>query len=454
MKTKFFFFIFLTTLFGCSFSTSGRSGYYDPYFKNYVSDVKTKNFLYCAIPDKYNTGCDENTRFKKLNPSSDPKVKDIYVDGIYLRIGYDSKGKKRYVLTGYSSFNPNINNELRDYDFSDGEFVIQDSQRFPHDFVIFFKNCKFSSFRNNGPFVNNHVFSILDHCTFTGSIGTMNMKFIWCKFTKHPSDAMNPLYNFTVQYSYICDLMCKAVGEDVHVDGIQIFGDTEVKGGGIFIDNVRFEIPSIYYPDNGKGGGVNACVMFQLEFGDVSNVTFSNLICSGGGRWFPIYLKHTSSKKNGKYYKIGDRFDQYNITMKNVQVSNIYNKIFYPVDYADDAYVDNVTSLSNLFVSSIFEENGKIHIIYTNDTKDNKTFRVVTNKASNNDKVIQVPFYPNDFMLLGDDRTDIKSDSKGRLFTDYKYDDLPIDKDLTIDASGVSFIRCYDGDVLIAECYR
>lgn len=41
-------------------------------------------------------------------------------------------------------------------------------------------------------------------------------------------------------------------------------------------------------PDMAKGAGVNACVMFQLEFSDVDNVSFENLYVNGGGKWFPI----------------------------------------------------------------------------------------------------------------------------------------------------------------------
>ena len=53
--------------------------------------------------------------------------------------------------------------------------------------------------------------------------------------------------------------------------------------------------------------------MFQLEYGNVSNCTFQNLYCNGGGKWYPLYLT------NGKG---GTSFSQKNLVMKNVKVSD------------------------------------------------------------------------------------------------------------------------------------
>ena len=104
---------------------------------------------------------------------------------------------------------------------------------------------------------------------------------------------MNPLREFHAKNLYVYDLAHGPLSGELHLDGIQIYGDqrsrknevngkwiSQVETGEIHFDNVRFEIPSINFGAENKAY-VNACVMFQLEFSDVKRyASFAeNLFC-------------------------------------------------------------------------------------------------------------------------------------------------------------------------------
>lgn len=374
------------------------------------------------------------------------------INDVYIKV--DTRSGKDYLITSYVPKNtPEMPSSviIKDYDFSDGVFKIVGPDRYSENKTIIFQNCKFKGFRNAGPYDNNKVTCIFDHCSFYGGVNEINIKMNWCKIGEFPSDAMNPLKNFTVENSFIYNLSCEGNDKGTHIDGFQIYGRENTIGGNIYMNNVRFEIPSIYYENNTSS--VNACVMLQLEYGNVENCTFNNLICNGGGNWFPLYFRKTKSKVDGTYFKKGSDFPQKNITLSNVKVSNNFGTIFYPTDHYAEAPIVNVDHLTNLYISSIFVDNeGAYHIICSNDTSFDKKLKIVT---GNETFEFDIPHCPSNWALNGEVDAKVNpkeklQDAKGKSYKEYRYEDLPFDVDCKINVK-TNKIECYDGDVLLCK---
>lgn len=419
-------------------------------------DFNTTSEVISIIPDKYNTGCNENTQFKPFDVETTGSGKNektfLIAKGdkgsIYIMESIDEKNpeKSRYIITSYSPNAENLpdNLVLEDYDFSAHGIVNYGTERYDSKKHITFRNCKFAGFANCGPYDENKLYYTFEHCTFGGGVNEVNITLEWCKIGGFSSDAMNPLKNFVVRNSFIYNLASapdyNPQNKKTHIDGFQIYGRKDTVGGNINFHNVRFEIPSIYY--DGNTPAVNACVMFQLEFGDVNNCTFSDLICNGGGKWYPLYMT------NGKGNK---QFSQQNISLINVKVSNNFGTIFYSGSFDEEAYIENVDHFSELYVSSIWQDDeGATHVICTNDSSIDKTLLVKTNKG---DFTFDMPHCPSNWALCGEIDKKVNPDeslvdSNGRAYTTYVYEDLPFDVDCVIDKK-VRIRACYDGDVKI-----
>jgi len=428
----FLLFVLLISMIGCKSSTE----------EEYYSNI---GFLYSAIPDKYNCGANESTAINTLD-------EDGLLNGVYIKI--DKRDTKFYVITSYVPKNtPELpaSVTIEDYNFSDADFRIYNPDRYSEKKTITFKNCKFKSFKNNGAYDDNKINIIFEHCSFGGGVNEVNIELNWCKIGHFPTDGMNPLKNFTVKNCFVYDLACEGNKNGTHIDGFQIYGRGNTKGGNILFDNVRFEIPSIYY--EGNTSYVNACVMYQLEYGDVSNCTFQNLICNGGGKWYPIYFKKTKCKQDGTYYKKGEAFPESNVSLKNVLVSNNFDKIFYPTEHYESADIQNVTHLDKLYVSSIFKtDDNKIHIICSNDTRDDKELTVITDKETYR---FEMPHCPSNWALGGEKGNravpnESLVDKNGIPYKSYTYKDLPFDVDCII-SGDVKTIKCYDDQTLLAQ---
>lgn len=437
MKKIYFILFVIVFCSACKFETKPYSELIDRKKEIICDDRELDRNVY-IIPDKYNTGPRKGTVFSKL-------LREGYVSDLYIKIGTNSKTgeKDRYILTSYV---PKDVKEfpsfvvVENYDFSDLNFVIQNTERYSENKTILFKNCKFSSFANAGPYDSNKISCILDHCSFSGGVHEVNITLNWCQIGGFESDAMNPLKNFTVLNTYICNLVPYAVEKNTHIDGFQIYGREGTTGGNIIFNNVRFEIPSIHF--DGNEAAVNACVMFQLEFGDVNNCYFKNLICNGGGKWFPIYLS------NGKYNSKGVFFNQKNINLVNAYVSNNFGKIFYAGSIKEDAIIKNVGHLNYLYVSSVWkDEKGITHIICTNDTNIDKTLIV---KTDTGEYRFEIPHCPSNWALNGErdgkvNPTEALQDKKGKLYTSYRFEDMPFDIDCKI-TDKVNSLKCYDDE--------
>jgi len=239
-------------------------------------------------------------------------------------------------------------------------------------------------------FTVGKVYFVFNNCSFGGNVSSSYITLNNCKIGGFTSDAMNPLREFYAKNLYVYDLAHEALAGELHLDGIQIYGDqrsrrnevngkwiSQVETGEIHFDNVRFEIPSVNFGAENKAY-VNACVMFQLEFSDVDNVSFRNLYVNGGGKWFPLYLDYG---KNNERSKNGVSWSHKNLVMKNAMVSNNFGTIFYP-QLLSDAKIENVDHHNYLFVTSVWkDENGDAHFLVTNDTNSDKTLTVKTDRG-------------------------------------------------------------------------
>lgn len=394
------------------------------------------NFYYAAIPDKYNSGCDEATSFNRLSESG-------LAGELFINVGNDDKKGKSYTITSYSSNLTDLPKEVivRDYDFSDADMNVVRPERYDKNIKINFVNCKFKGFYNGGPYNDNKLSFTFDYCTFAGGVKEINIALNHCKIGGFIGDAMNPLKNFTCLNTYVSDLLPEANVTGTHIDGAQTYGREGVEGGNIKFDNVRFEFPSFHF--DGYKDECNACIMFQLEFGDANNCSYTNLYCNGGGKWYPLYLT------NGKG---GTSFSQKNLVMKNVKVSDNFGTIFYPTTYDQNAKVENVDHFSDLYISSVFAADGKLHIICSNDSHLDKTLII---KTESKEYTFEMPHCPSNFALNGEidgkvNPNESLTDKNGKKYTEYRFKDMPFDIDCQIDITSGN-IMCFDGEKMVLE---
>lgn len=436
---KFFvrFYLFLVSLFifSCAYSPSSndllRQNEWD--FKN--------------IPDKYNTGPRSYVTFNKISQSG-------YIsENVYLMIRTDTN---QYCLSASKNKVENFPDKvvISNYDFSDYDFVVQNSNRFPCNKYIVFENCKFKGFRNDAASKDDsRIYFTFNYCSFSGGVSSSYLTLNNCKIGGFTTDAMNPLREVYCNNLYIYDLLHEGNTNGTHLDGIQIYGDqrsrnnvidgywvSQVETGEIHYKNVRFEIPSIHF--EGNTSAVNACVMFQLEFSDVDNCSFEDLYVNGGGKWYPLYLgtyKNADRSVNGKW-------SHKNLVMKNAMVSNNFGTIFYSNTY-DATLVENVEHHDCLFVTSVFKDSsGTAHIIVTNDTNSDKELMVFTDKGVHNFKV---PHCPSNWALGGEidkkvNPNESLADLNGKSYLSYRWADMPFDLDYTI-SENPKYILCYQG---------
>lgn len=442
------FFSIVLCIEACSFN---YITYKNSFFEQYSALIKNDDELdhdVCIIPDKYNTGAREDTVFNHI--TEEGSVNDVYIK---LRIDEENPKNNRYIITSYvPKTAPYFPNEvfIEDYDFSDMSFVVYNPDRFDCEKTVTFRNCKFKGFANCGPYDSNKLHFVFEHCTFNGGVNEVNITLKKCRIEGFVGDAMNPLKNFVVLDSYVCNLLPYGTpgepGKGTHIDGFQIYGRKDTVGGNILFNNVRFEIPSIHHM--GNNSAVNACVMFQLEFGDVNDCYFKNLYCNGGGKWFPLYLSMGKTNK-----ETGTYFNQKNINIINAYVSNNFGTIFYTGSYNEKATVKNVNHFDKLFVSSVFKDAENVtHVICTNDTSLDKTLVVKTDKG---DFSFDIPHCPSNWALEGSQDGKVNpdealKDKNGRSYKTYRFDDMPFDIDCKI-TSDVKTIVCYDDDLQIRK---
>lgn len=305
------------------------------------------------IPDKQNTGA--KGKLKKVELGT-------LVEGVKMKI--DGTGTKNVFDFGYGNKNISGTVCFENYDFSDYEVALYNEAKVDRKIELVFKNCAFSRFSKGAgqslvqcEFINcsfqnfNGANAVFDHCHFGGSF----------------SDGLNPFNDVKVSNCYFSDMNDFAeAGGGKHTDGTQIYGKKDVCVENVFYENCRFEIPALATTDG--GAAVNACIMLQLEYSSGRNIHFTNCILNGGG--YSLFARSVKSE-----YTLN------NVTFDNIQFgcSKRFGSI-YP-DISDGISIKKLSDINKLYVSSVWEENGKVHFYVSNDTNQERKLWVYTEKG-------------------------------------------------------------------------
>lgn len=353
-----------------------------------------------VIPDKYNTGCQGN--LTKITGS-------MTVGGIELKesngtIGIDffyrnTEASGTYVIENmdFSGFNVSYNSESK----VSGKKI-----------NIVFNNCKFSAVTTTMRAASDVFTYTYNNCTirkFNGSNSTFNR----CKFGDSYSDCIVPFSNVTVNDCYLSNLASDDPnGNGTHSDGTQMYGHADSMVQNVTFSHCRFEIPAV--KSTKSTAAVNACIMLSLEYNNANNLKFEDCLVNGGG--YSIYC----GRKNPEYW------------MKNVYFTNIKigaAKLFgniYPTP-DENAVFTNVGDQDSLYVSSVWNDGSKTHVIVSNDTDTERTLRVVTGSTTKDFK--------------------IEACAGGKALrydiVDKPFSEFPFDIDITVDGAA-DYVLCYD----------
>lgn len=385
------------------------------------------------IPDKFNTGCHgklekfvvggsldtsgivwrDNATCIDLNKSA--SVSNLHDDDVIVFENLD--------FTNYESF----------YIMNAGAY--QTSKAYYKDNLRFvFKNCLLNWFRQPYVFkddVNisfefyNCTFNringsncIIDRCLIgnvTFFLGMNNPVFVIS------GDAVNPIGKMILANSYIMDIEGKqTTAGSGHIDGLQVIASVNVQHLHMF--NCRFECFDMPY--SASQGNWSYSVFWQ---GKVTDSSMRYCIFHGGGVYGTSIGKQENQTFEGNLVS-----GEYHADSASSPESQ-WTKACYPDDglyQMSDGWADYIR---HLLVSSVWVEDGKIKIAYSNDMDSVRTMRIVTDTEKT--YTVSVPACP------------IRNTAVSAGIT--KWADLPFDLITEIDALGVSSISIYDGETLV-----
>lgn len=380
------------------------------------------------IPDKYNTGC--HGILQKFDVTTDTSGID-WRDGSTIIDFNNGKGVK--------NLSDNQTIIFENYDFTDyPEFhflnvssYTSSSTYYKDNLKIIFKNCLFVKVRQDYEFDSsvNIIFEFHNCTTNRFKVGNAiidkcligNVTFyqeLISDYTPN-GDTINTVGALDISNSYIMDVEANlSSGSTAHIDGFQVIntGDHDIN-----IYNCRFECFDMPYQYS--HGNWAYSLYWQ---GETINSSIEYCILHGGGVYGVSITKAA------------------NQTLENNLISGEYHcvegapesewtKACYPGKnnyQMSDGWADYIRTL---LVSSVWIENGKIKICYSNDTHSIKTMRIVTDK--NNEYTVTVPACP------------LRDTASSEGVT--QWSDLPFDLVTEINATDVNFIQIYDGDVLV-----
>ena len=367
---------------------------------------------YVVIPDKYNTGVPSDIALTPFGDGVTVNGTVLSNDGGNIPVFQYMADSDYDVINYYKNIDIASETMVEGYDFSAKRLIVTNPHLYTEKKTIVFKNCKFNEFSN----ISGNLYFIFENCTFTGMVAGGNITLNKCYITSNTTDGIHAGCNFFINDSYVADLFKEPSQTGKHVDGVQIFGDDEEGCENIHFNNVRFSVPDFYY-DGTATTYVNAAIMLGMRQSDCDNISFKNIIVDMGGHTFPIYNEDV------------EEFVETNISYKNVRVSDTYDNIFYHT-FIQDTVVENVDFNSKLYVSSIWKDtDNKTHIICTNQTKTDKTLKVVTDLGEYS---FEIDRSPTQSELLDSDE-----------FRPYTYADMPYDLEFVINED-VEYVVCYD----------
>ena len=307
------------------------------------------------IPDKYNTGCSGS--LKKVSGN-------MTVSGIKVL-----EGSSDFVFN-FIDANQDIKGKIYidDYDFSSHKVSVSSETKISRDITLVFRNCKFS-WISRLPY-DSRLKMEFENCSVEQYWGS-NATFTRCAIGGTSEDGMEIQRNVTVKYCYFSDFN-KLNTSGTHTDGIHIFGHSTkpVTVNNILVDHCRFEMPRIIV--KGDKGYINACIMFSMEYGNAKNVKFTNNILNGGGYTAYACVKPGCESK----CKLS------NIVLDNNRVGDArayLGVVHEPI--SDGVSITELSGTDSLYVGSVWKDATGIHLSVTNDTKNNRILRIVTDKG-------------------------------------------------------------------------
>lgn len=352
-----------------------------------------------VIPDRYNTGC--SGVLTKIN-------EPCTVDGVEYNLG--DNGATLVMDMYYRNKTMGSEVVVRNKDFTDLKFAVRHSSMIDTTRTIRFENCKFASVATD--IDQDMVDFYFTNCTFVNFYGS-DSTFVDCFFGDSCGDAMNPFKNVTVQHCYFAGFP-QAVTGGVHTDAMQVYGKADIDAENIVFSDCRIEIPIIESMKGQSTGGINACLMVQLEFSNARNFLFEDCIINGGG-----YSIYAWDKNKG--WELDD------VVFRNISIGSghLYNDVYPHV--ADTVVFDNLHDTEKLYVSSVWKDTkGVIHLYVTNDTAEDRTLLVVTESG------IKEIFVPSKATAEANGATETAQ--------------LPIDIEVAIDDAETDWVVCYDGE--------
>lgn len=349
-----------------------------------------------VIPDRYNTGASGSLLKVGLGEN---------VNGIEFVAG--SGGTRNTIDFRYRNTDVSGVITFANYDFSDYPISIEKTTEIARNIKLVFNNCRFSGIGTNKE--DSNVTFEFNDCTIENFSGS-NAVFNNCKFGASYSDAINPFRNVKVNNCFISDLGSeKATDKEIHTDGTQMYGADGIDVKNVVFKNCRFEIPPV--SPEGSTAGINACIMIQLEFSNAKGVNFENCIVNGGG-----YSIYAWDKNKG--------YSLENVNLKGIRVGcaksqgTIYPRI------SSGVVLENVTETDSLYIASVWKEDGEAHLSVSNDTNQERTLLVYTDK--------------------GEYTYVIPACKKGSQMTSADvYGDMPFDVDVIVPAD-CRYVVCFD----------
>ena len=351
----------------------------------------------CVIPDKYNTGC-KGELYKITGENEINNVVLAYSGGVLV---FDFYYRNKDV-SGTIVF--------EDFDFSNYPVSVYHETMITGRTINFvFKNCKFKSF-NTGR-IASEIFSYdFYNCSFERFYGS-NSSFHNCWFGGSYQDGLTPFNKVLVEDSYFSDYASNDPnGNGYHADGTQIYGHADSMVENVVYSNCRFEVPAVH---NTKSTvAVNACIMLALEYNNGKNIHFKDCILNGGG--YTVY----AGKKAGLTLE--------DISFENIKIGDakLYGNL-YNID--EDVVFKDFKDQDALYVSSVWNDGSKTHVIVSNDTAEERVLRVVTGTTTQ------------DFTI----EKCLGGDLLRNGYYDMPFEDFPFDIDISVD-SKADYVICFD----------
>ncbi len=308
------------------------------------------------IPDKYNTGCNDELTYFEMDTENPMMAGDVLI--------IPSGGGSTFVIDfAYRNTQLSGTVYIENYDFSAHPFRSYHEDKVDREIKVVFNNCKFSGVLT-GRAEGNISFEF-NHCSmnnFSGSNSTFNR----CQFGHTFSDGLVPFVDIQVNDCFFTDFTRMVTDKGAHIDGTQIYGIADIDVSKVYYNNCRFEIPALAL--EGTAAYVNACIMLQLEYSSGNNIKFTDCRVNGGG--YTVYAEA--------------KFE--NLTFENVKFDGLIfgdaykHGIFYPKINKNIEFT-GVSRTDSLYIGSVWKEENQTHFSVTNDTAQERELLIETDKG-------------------------------------------------------------------------